>query len=97
MQNHAATLQMDSFGLNTLRSRQNGRHFPDDNFKCIFLDENMEIAINIALKFVPQRQINNITALVQLMAWHRPGDKPLSEPVMVQFSDAYMCHSASMS
>ena len=27
--------------------------------------------------------INNISALVQIMAWHRPGDKPLSEPMMV--------------
>ena len=27
-------------GLNTLRSRQNGRHFPDDIFKCIFLNVN---------------------------------------------------------
>ena len=27
--------------LNTLRPRQNGRHFPDDVFKCIFLNENV--------------------------------------------------------
>ena len=26
--------------LNTLRSRQNGRRFADDTFKCIFLNEN---------------------------------------------------------
>ena len=26
--------------VNTLRSRQNGRNFPDDNSKCIFLNEN---------------------------------------------------------
>ena len=25
--------------------------------------------------------INNILALVQVMAWRRPGDKPLSEPI----------------
>ena len=24
-----------------------------------------------------------LTALVQIMAWHRPGDKPLSEPMLV--------------
>ena len=34
-------------------------------------------------KFVPKGQIKNITALVQIMAWRRPGDKPLSEPMMV--------------
>ena len=28
--------------------------------------------------------INNIPALVQIMAWRRPGDKPLSEPIMVR-------------
>ena len=28
---------------------------------------------------VPNRPINNIPALVQIMAWRRPGDKPLSE------------------
>ena len=27
--------------------------------------------------------MNNIPALVQIMAWRRPGDKPLSEPMMV--------------
>ena len=30
------------------------------------------------------------------MAWRRPVDKPLSEPMMVKFIDAYMRHSASM-
>ena len=32
-----------------------------------------------------------------MMAWHRPGDKPLSEPVMVTLIDAHMRHSASIS
>ena len=70
-------------GLNTLRPRQNGRHFADDIFKCIFLNENVWILIKISLKFVPKGPINNIPALVQIMAWRRPGDKPLSEPLMV--------------
>ena len=39
--------------FNTLRPRQNGRHFPDDIFKCIFVNENVWIAIEISLKFVP--------------------------------------------
>ena len=83
--------------LNTLRPRQNGRHFQDDIFKCIFLNENLWISIQISLKFVPKGPINNIPALVQVMAWHRSGDKPLSDPMMVKFTDAYMRHSASMS
>ena len=67
----------------TLRPRQNGRHFPDDTFKRIFLNEKVRISIKISLKFVPKGPINNIPALVQIMAWRRSGDKPLSEPMMV--------------
>ena len=39
--------------------------------------------IKISLKFVPKGPIDNISALVQIMAWRRSGDKPLSEPMMV--------------
>ena len=70
--------------INTLRPRQNGCHFPDDIFKCIFLNENVLFAIKISLTFVPRDLINNIPALVQIMAWRRPGDKPLSQPVMAR-------------
>ena len=50
--------------LNTLRPRQNGRHFADDIFKCIFLIENVWIPIKSSLKFVPRGPIHNIPALV---------------------------------
>ena len=64
--------------------RQNGRHFPDSIFKCIiFLNENVQILLKVSLKFVAKVQINYIPALVQVMAWHRPGDKPLYESLMV--------------
>ena len=66
----------------TLRPRQNGHIFADDTFKRIFLNENIKISITISLKFVPQVLINNIPALVLIMAWRRPGDKPISEPMM---------------
>ena len=69
--------------LNTLRPRQNGRHFPDNIFRCIFLNENVWISISISLKFVLKGSINTIPALVQIMAWRPPGYKPLSEPRMV--------------
>ena len=74
---------MAVISVNTLRPRQNGRNFADDIFKCIFLNENIWIPIKISLKFVPKSSINNIPALIQIMAWRRPGDKPLSEPLMV--------------
>ena len=70
--------------VNTLRPRQNGRYFPDDIFECIFLKENVLIPIKISLKLVPKSPINNIPELVQIMAWSRPGDKPLSEPMLVR-------------
>ena len=70
-------------GFNTLWPRQNGRHFADDIFKRIFLNENSRISIKFSLKFVSNGQINNIPALVQIMAWRRSSDKPLSEPMMV--------------
>ena len=50
--------------INTLRSRQNGRHFADDTFKRIFLNENVWILIEISLKFVPEGLVNDIAALV---------------------------------
>ena len=71
------------FSVNALRPRQNGQHFADDIFKCIFLNENIWILIDISRKFVPKDPINNITILVQILAWHWPGNKPLSESVMV--------------
>ena len=67
---------------NTLRPRQNGRHFAYNMLNCIFLYENMWIPIKISLMFVPKGPINNIPALVQIMAWHWSGDKPLSKPMM---------------
>ena len=71
--------------INTLRLRQNGLPFADYIFKCIFLNENVWILIRISLKFVPKCLINNIPALVQIMAWHG------------LFANAYVCDSASMS
>ena len=56
--------------------------FADNIFKCIFLNENFWIPIKNSLKFVPKGPIDKIPVLVQIMAWHRTGDKPLSEPVM---------------
>ena len=69
--------------FSTLRQRQNGRHFPDNICKCIFFNENVWISVKISLKFVPKGPINNIPALVQIMAWRMPGHKPLSAPMMV--------------
>ena len=71
------------FGFNTLKTRQNCLYFAGNISKCIFLYENVWISFQISQKFVPAGPINNIPALVQVMAWHWTGNKTLSEPMMV--------------
>ena len=50
--------------VNSLRPRQNRWHFADDILKCIFLNENVWIPIEISLKFDRKGPIDNIPALV---------------------------------
>ena len=75
--------------FNILRPRKSCRNFADI-FKCISLNENESNLLKNSLEFVPKVWFNNIPALVQLMAWRWPGDKPLSEPIMVSLL-MYMC------
>ena len=60
----------------------------DDIFKSIF-NEGVWISITISLKFVPKGPIDYKSALVQVMAWHRTGEKPLPELMLTKFTDAY--------
>ena len=76
--------------INTLRPRENCRHFADCIFKCILFNENVWISPKLALKFVPKVSFDNILALLQIMAWRRSGDKSLSEPMMVSLL-AHIC------
>ena len=69
----------------------------DDIFKCIFLNKDDKIPIQISLKLVPTSPIDNKPALVQVMAWGWAGYKPLPEPMLTQFTDPYMWHSGEMS
>ena len=70
--------------IKSLRSRRSRRHsVTDDIFKCIFLNENVFISIKFSVKFISKIPINNIPALVRIMAWCRSGDKPLSEPMTI--------------
>ena len=68
--------------------------FADDTFKCILLNEDIWILINISVKFVPKGSIINIPALVQTMAWHRQAIIWTNNDY---YTDAYMSHLASMS
>ena len=69
--------------FNTLRPRQNGRHFADDIFKSNSWMKMFEFRLKYHWSLFLKDPINNILALVQIMAWRRPGDKPLSEAMMV--------------
>ena len=66
--------------------------FADDIFKRIFLNENVRNSIQISLKFVPRCPNDNKSALVQVMALRRIGNKPLHEQMLTPFTDAYMWH-----
>ena len=61
--------------VNSSRPRYNGRHFPDNIFKRIFLNENLWIATKILLKFIPQDPIKNIPTLARRQAidWTNAG------------------------
>ena len=50
---------------------ENGRHFAEDIFRCIIVNETFYISIQISLKFVPTGPIDNNQALFQIMAWCR--------------------------
>ena len=68
-----------------------------DIFICIFLNGNDKILIQISPKLVSRSQSDSKPALVQVMAWHRTVNKPLPEPMMTQFTNAYMRHKGEMS
>ena len=83
--------------INILRTRQDGRHFAFGILKYIFLNEDFWISNKSSSKYVPWGPTGNMSTLVQIMVWCRTGDKPLSDPIMTQFADAYMHHPTSMS
>ena len=58
----------------------------------MFLNENVRIPIQFSLKFVPKGPINNKSVSVQVMACRLFGAKPLTEPMLTRFTDAYMQH-----
>ena len=78
--------------VNSSTPGQNGRHFEDDIFICIWVNKKFCILIKIWLMFVHKSPIDDDPALVKIMAWRRIGDKPLSEPMLTHFTDACMRH-----
>ena len=77
----------------SLRPEQNGCYFAEDIFKCIFSIKTYEFQINFIRICSPGFKIS---ALVQVVAWHLFGDKPLPESMVTQFSNDHMHHPTSM-
>ena len=75
----------------------NGRHFADDVFRCIFVNEKFWIWLKFHWSLLFEGPIDRNQALVQIMAWRRIGDKPLCEPMPIRSTDAYMRRLGEMS
>ena len=54
-------------------------------WKCLIFNCNFT-------EVYPQGSIDYKSALVQVMAWHRTGEKPLPESMLTKFTDAYIRH-----
>ena len=76
--------------VNKLGPRQNGQLTVDDVSKYVFLTE-MWLQWNVTpipMKFVPNVLTDNMSALVEAMAWHWRGDKPLPESMVTEITEA---------
>ena len=76
--------------LNTFRLTQNGCHFADNIFKWTLLNVNALFWFKFQWNSFAKGLDGNKRSLVQIMAWRRAGNNPLSEPVMALFTDAYV-------
>ena len=76
--------------VNSYLRGQNGHHVADDIFLFILINLKFCVSIPILLKFITKGPIDNKSTLVQVMAWCRICDKPLIEPMLTQFTDAYI-------
>ena len=61
-------------------------------FKMHFLEWKLLYFDETFIEICSPGPINNIPALVQIMAWRLSGAKPLSEPMIAYFNDAYIRH-----
>ena len=57
---------------------------------AFFIKEKFCILIWISLEFVPKGPIHYKSTLVWVLAWCQIGDKPLPEPMLIQFNDSYV-------
>ena len=82
--------------LHTLRPKLNGSHIADDIFKFIFFMEKMLYFGSSFIAFYARGPVNYKSALVQAMACHWTGGKPLPQKMGTWFTDSYIIHNALM-
>ena len=73
----------------------NGHHFVDDLFGCIFFTKSLAFLINIHWSLFRRIQLT-ITQHYLNNALVRIGDKQLSELMLTQLTDIWMRHSGEM-
>ena len=77
---------------------ENDRHFADDVLRCNYMNEKFCILINITVKFVPKRPIDNNPAFIAIitqhwiMAWCQINNSQLSGQMLTRYTDAYRRH-----
>ena len=74
--------------LRTLRLRKSSRHLANRIFKCILFEEQNLFCFKIYVSLFIKNQIDTKSAMVQVMACWRDGDKLLPEPMLTKMSDA---------
>ena len=82
-------------GVNSSPPEQNDRHFSDDIFKCIFINEKFCVFVQISLEFVPKGPIDNKSGSGN--GWARSRRQAIIWEMLTQFTDAYMRHLGEMS
>ena len=70
--------------------------FRRQHFQIYFLEWKFSYS-KISLKIISEVPIDIKSALVQIMAWRRTGDKPLAVPILAYVTDVFIHHLASMS
>ena len=79
------TLTAGYWVINTFRVETKWPTFKQTTFSTAYSQWNNHIMIKISLKFVLDNVIHNMPSLIKIMAWRLAGDKPSSEPMMVQY------------
>ena len=83
--------------VNSSPPEQYGRHFADDIFKCIFLNEKCGIFIRVSLKFLPKGPIWEYVSIGSGDGFAPNRRQVITWTNADHFTIAYMRHNGEMS